>query len=705
MFRAELFRTKVAGRIFVLFFVGAIVPVVLLAALSFRAVSDQLSDQSEAQMSQLLDGTVQIMLHQLVSAAAWAGAVEEVLLRDDSLGQGPSPTLIPSVDGLAAEEAGVRLATMGSMGATLPLSETERSRLADRNPILRNIAGPDGSDVHLGIPSSRVGRIIWVDMVADSLWETALILAADPRVSDLCVLDAEGRPLVCKQGAASVLPGAIPRRSDRSAVEGVSELDTRDGQEIVAWRTVYLRSAFGVPEWLIVMSESTESVYAPVASFTYNLPLALAVGIGLVLLLANVLVRRTMEPLVQLSSGTDRIARHDLSARVEVSGDDEFGQLASSFNNMADRLSRQFRLIEAGAGIDRAVIEEGDATAAARALLAGVGGLLPVARSALLLFDPGMDGFSILFRWDGRGTAPAGAPQEEAPNALPWLKGSMPHRIVTPNRVPTEFAAADIGSGGGQVLIMPLAVQGVFVGALALEADAASGWTDDDVAQVRQLVHQAAVALNELRLRRETVEMGWEALRALAIAIDAKSKWTSGHSERVSELAWALAGRLELSVDDRDVLHRGGLLHDIGKIGVSTEVLDYPGKLDESMRRAIEAHPAIGARILEPIKVFRPLIPIVRYHHERWDGMGYPDGLAGTEIPYLARILAVADVYDAMQSPRPYREALSQAVVLEHIRAGAGTAFDPELVEPFHDLVTSEWALNPPDRRSRVNVR
>lgn len=698
MFRADLFRTKVAARILALFFIGAIVPVMLLAGLSYRAVSTQLTEQSEAQLAQLLDGSVQILLHQLVAAAAWGGAVEDVLLAPD----GSDRALIGTVDGLAVEENGLRLAVLGSVGSVPALSEAERVRLSAGAPVLRTVTGAGRPDVHLGVPSASAGRVIWVDVVADSLWQAALILADDPRVYDLCILDAESRPLACKRGAESELPGAVPTRSNRSGVDGVTS--SRAGSEVVAWRTVYLRSSFGVPEWIIVVSESREAVYAPVASLAYNLPLALVIGVGLVLLLANFLVRKTMEPLVKLSSGTERFAQRDLTARVEVEGNDEFGQLASSFNSMADRLSRQFRLIEARAGIDRAIIEESDATAATRALLGGISELLPVTRSALLLFDPGLDGLSILFRRDDGKLSLAGPPQETLPGGLPWLKESTPYRFVTPNRVPEVFLAADVGRDGGQVFIAPLAVQGTSVGVVALEMGADATWTDDDVAQILQLLHQTALALNELRLRRETVEMGWEALRALAIAIDAKSKWTAGHSERVSELAVALADRLELSMEQRDLLHRGGLLHDIGKIGVPSEVLDYAGKLDEQMRRSVEAHPAIGARILLPIRVFRPLIPIVRHHHEQWDGSGYPDGLAGTEIPYLARILSLADVYDAMQSPRPYRAALPKDFVLEHIRDGAGSAFDPELVQIFLEMMRAGGEVHRSGQELHANV-
>jgi putative nucleotidyltransferase with HDIG domain len=371
---------------------------------------------------------------------------------------------------------------------------------------------------------------------------------------------------------------------------------------------------------------------------------------------------------------------------------------------MAHRLSRQFSLIEAAAGIDRAVIEESDATAAARALLNGIGVLLGVRRAALLMFDPGLDGLSVLFQWTSGRMSLAGEPVATAADDLPWLRESAPYRIVTPNRVPAVFAPADVGREGGEVLLAPLVVQRTFVGAVALEGAASVGWADEDVQQALRLMHQAAVALNELRLRRETAEMGWEALRALAVAIDAKSQWTGGHSERVSELARALAGRLELSAEQRDILHRGGLLHDIGKIGVATEVLDHAGKLDDAMRRAVEAHPAIGARILEPMRAFRPLIPIVRHHHERWDGKGYPDRLAGEDIPYLARILAVVDVYDAMQSPRPYRAALPEDFVLEHIVDSAGSAFDPDLIDPFIDMIRGGWTFDLTLQRPAAHV-
>ena len=122
-------------------------------------------------------------------------------------------------------------------------------------------------------------------------------------------------------------------------------------------------------------------------------------------------------------------------------------------------------------------------------------------------------------------------------------------------------------------------------------------------------------------------------------------------------------------------------------------MLDHPGKLDQEMRKEIEAHPVIGARILEPIRAFQPMLPIVLYHHERWDGLGYPEGLKGLEIPRFARLLAVADVYDAMVSARPYRDGLDPEIALDEIRRHAGTQFDPEMAAALLRVMEGGWLL------------
>jgi putative nucleotidyltransferase with HDIG domain len=178
-------------------------------------------------------------------------------------------------------------------------------------------------------------------------------------------------------------------------------------------------------------------------------------------------------------------------------------------------------------------------------------------------------------------------------------------------------------------------------------------------------------------------ELNWGTLKALARAIDANSKWTAGHSERVTELTLSIGRFLGLSRKDLDNLHRAALLHDIGKIGTPGKLIDKTEPLTDEEYRYIRQHPIIGARILEPIEAYAEVIPIVRQHHEWFNGQGYPDGLAGEAITLGARILAVADVYDALSSERPYRPGMTPEQAIGVIRERSGTHFDPLIVEAF----------------------
>jgi putative two-component system response regulator len=173
---------------------------------------------------------------------------------------------------------------------------------------------------------------------------------------------------------------------------------------------------------------------------------------------------------------------------------------------------------------------------------------------------------------------------------------------------------------------------------------------------------------------------------ALARAIEAKSRYTQGHSERVTSYAVSLARRLGLGEADCDLLRRGGLLHDIGKIAIPDAILNKPGELTAEECEIVKRHPDEGVRIVESLRSVRDTVPQIRWHHERLDGRGYPDGLFGTAIPLLARLLAVADVYDALASERPYRSALPFGRCLEVLGAdAAGGGLDPELVAVFRE--------------------
>lgn len=177
-----------------------------------------------------------------------------------------------------------------------------------------------------------------------------------------------------------------------------------------------------------------------------------------------------------------------------------------------------------------------------------------------------------------------------------------------------------------------------------------------------------------------------EMVNALAAALDAKSHFTSGHSERVAEFSLLLAQGMALSEYEQQRIHIGAHLHDIGKIGIPDAVLNKPGRLTAVEFAEIRQHPVIGANIVGQVKVLRKVIDIVRFHHERFDGRGYPDGLQGSNIPLGARIVAVADALDAMISFRPYRTAYTLKDAFAEIKSCRGSQFDPDIVDVLFDM-------------------
>lgn len=178
---------------------------------------------------------------------------------------------------------------------------------------------------------------------------------------------------------------------------------------------------------------------------------------------------------------------------------------------------------------------------------------------------------------------------------------------------------------------------------------------------------------------------------ALTASIDAKDRYTRGHSERVGLMASRMAAAMGMEKALVEQYRIAGLVHDVGKIGVSEAVLTKPGRLTDEEFAQIKLHPGIGFNILKDIRAFEPVLPGVLSHHERWDGRGYPNGVAGENIPLIARVLALADTFDAMSSNRAYRPALPRAKVLDEIRRCGGTQFDPSLAPKFVELDFSEF--------------
>ena len=200
---------------------------------------------------------------------------------------------------------------------------------------------------------------------------------------------------------------------------------------------------------------------------------------------------------------------------------------------------------------------------------------------------------------------------------------------------------------------------------------------NDMASNIEALVRKLKKAL------RQNQELFLETIRTLAAAIDAKDPYTRGHSERVSSFSMAISRHLGLNQEEVFRVHIAAILHDVGKLGIRESILNKPGGLSDDEFEIMRQHPSIGAQIMSPIRMLKDIIPGIRNHHETWDGTGYPDNLEGEQIPMVARIIGVADTFDAMTTTRPYQQAMTLDYVLAKMRSMSGSRFDPLFVDAF----------------------
>ena len=197
------------------------------------------------------------------------------------------------------------------------------------------------------------------------------------------------------------------------------------------------------------------------------------------------------------------------------------------------------------------------------------------------------------------------------------------------------------------------------------------------------LVAKAAGAIENANLYENLQQQYLQTVKSFAQALEAKDSYTHGHSQQVMRYAELIARTIELPESDISTLRQAAILHDIGKIGIAEELLSLPRQLTVEEYEEVKTHPLKGRNIISPITALAPVVPVVYHHHEHWDGNGYPEGLRHQEIPLLARIIGVADAFDAMTSSRPYRHALAADAAICELRRQAGKQFDPQMVIAF----------------------
>lgn len=270
--------------------------------------------------------------------------------------------------------------------------------------------------------------------------------------------------------------------------------------------------------------------------------------------------------------------------------------------------------------------------------------------------------------------------------------------INDPDNDPRFFRGADQKSSfrTRSLLAAPLVIKGRVIGVLEAINKCDGRFNERDLELLTFLANQVAPAIENASLYAELRELFLETALTLSEALECRDTYTGGHTRRVRDYSLAIGRRLGLSSQELEHLNLAAILHDIGKIGVDDAILRKQGPLDQDEFSRMMEHARIGAEILQYVRSMVPVIPGVRYHHEKYDGTGYPERLRGEAIPFLARIIAVADTFDAMTTDRPYRKGLPRETALAELEKCSGTQFDPEIARAFIEVLTAGGEEPPP---------
>ena len=407
----------------------------------------------------------------------------------------------------------------------------------------------------------------------------------------------------------------------------------------------------------------------------------------LVVLLSSLAIRRSLIPIDALMNAARKVAHRQFDHRVEVRSRDEFQDLAEAFNRMADQLDKHIKALVARSDLDRAILSLLDTEQIIDTILRHLQVYFPCQTGAISVLDPesANQGRTYYHRSVADATLRADVFSLD-PGLVKQLSCGSPWLRIDRPEGPWQFLQEVRPPQADHFVVLPVVINGRLTALVSLVVDKQTEYTPADLEQAGQLVHHLAVAISNADLIRELKALNMGTLNALARTVDAKSPWTAGHSERVMQVALRIGDAMGLSAEQLFDIRRASLLHDIGKIGVPARILDKTDTLTPEEYQIIKTHPSSGARILKPITAYQKLIPYIEQHHERYDGQGYPKGLAAEQIEPAARIIALADAFDAMISDRPYRKGLPPERVHQIIHREAGLQFDPLVVEAFERI-------------------
>ena len=525
-----------------------------------------------------------------------------------------------------------------------------------------------------GRSGRRLGTVIAAGQVDDALLRRTAQRTATP--ASIYVDGKLAASSAVGNGRLSRLPSGVTRRSGGGWMTSYSQLRDARGHSVAVLSVAVPDNGFS-------------SIRAAMRTTS---ELALALALAAALLAAVLLAHQVTRPLRTLSHAAEAMVEGEMRQHLPVAGKDEVAVMARAFNSMSERIAKtvdgladQIQHLSRGLADLSLVGETLAQSPDARTELVGVAEhVMAMTRSDFcgihLLEDEHVPGGI----YAGSANGSMLAVEELARWTTTVDEVATTSGLAQDDRV--SPLAARAAAGISSVMIVPVVHQARAVGAISVGCARRREYSPSTAALLSTVASQVATALRHAETFKELEASYLQTVVGLVAALEAKDEYTANHADTIAKMAVEVGRKLALAEPELRRVQYVALLHDVGKIGISAEILDKPGPLSPEERVKVDQHTLIGERIVARIDYLRPLAPLVRATHERWDGMGYPDRLAGEAIPLESRIAFVCDAFHAMTSDRPYRPALSHAAAQKELRSNAGSQFDPAVVAAFLEV-------------------
>ncbi len=457
--------------------------------------------------------------------------------------------------------------------------------------------------------------------------------------------------------------------------------------------------------------------FIPILVVTWTMVYKVDLTVTIRLVIVSVIIgyffvaRRMVTAILAVVKQAKSISSGKVTEKIEVHENSEIGELARAFNRITQELEHKIDELESSrqlvkrllSRIGTAIVSYEGIDNILNLILENTVAALGASAGSLMLVDGEKQELYVKTMWPTNGAVPKEAPRIKLGEGIVGSVARDGRSMHGKGQV-SALGFTNGASQEGTVLCVPLKLRDQTMGVIAvLREMGAPPFAEDDETLIESIGSQVSVAIENYRLNLDVERTYVETIMALALAVEAKDPYSAGHSKRVGYYAMQVGEAMGLDEEMLRTLNAAGVLHDIGKIGIKDEILLKADALAPDEQKLMEQHPLIGEAIVKPVRSLQNVVPLVRHHHERFDGAGYPGRLKGEAIPLGARILSVVDTYDAMVTDRPYRKRLAVEDAKQELTRLAGIQYDPVVVDVFLRILSEKEVRQAPAREARPN--